>query len=47
MLVRRQIWPLSSRPDCEISHWQACYRISSKTTPRIFLDRGQNVSHND
>ena len=34
--VRRQIWPFGSRLGLsEISHWQACYRISSKTTGRI------------
>ena len=36
--VRRQIWPFGSRLGLsEISHWQACYRISSKTTGRIFF----------
>ena len=30
----------------EISNWQACYRISSKTTGRMFLDLGQNVPLN-
>ena len=45
--VRRQIWPFGSRLGfSEISHWQACYRISSKTTGRIFLDLGQNVPLN-
>ena len=36
--VRRQIWPFGSRLGLsEISHWQACHRISSKTTCRIFF----------
>ena len=36
--VRRQMWPFGSRLGLsEISHWQACYRISSKTTGRIFF----------
>ena len=39
------IWPFSSRLGrSEISHWQAGCRISSKTTGRIILDIGQNVS---
>ena len=34
--VRRQIWPFGSRLGLsEISHWQACYRISSKITGQI------------
>ena len=42
--VRRQIWSFGSRLGLnEISHWQACYHISSKTTGRMFLDLGQNV----
>ena len=42
--VRRQIWPFGSRPGLsEISHWKASYRISSKTTGRIFLGHGLNV----
>ena len=27
----------------ELAYWQAGYRISSKTTGRMFLDIGQNV----
>ena len=36
--IRRQIWPFGSRLGLsEISHGQAFYRISSKTTGRIFF----------
>ena len=46
--VRRQICPFGSRLRLsEISHCQACYRISSKTTGGIlFLQFGQNVPLN-
>ena len=45
--VRRQLWPYGSRLGLnEISHWQAWYRISSKTTGRIILDLDQNVPLN-
>ena len=46
--VCRQIWPFGSQLGLsEISHWQSCYRISSKTIGRIFLlDLGQNVPLN-
>ena len=46
--VRRQIWPFGSRLELSaISHWQSYYRISSKTTGRIFfLCLGQNVPLN-
>ena len=37
LVVRRQMWPFGSRLGLnEITHWQTCYRISSKTTGRIF-----------
>ena len=36
--VHRHIWPFGSRLGLsEISHWQACYRISSKTAGRIIF----------
>ena len=39
ILVLRQIWPFGSRFGLsEISHWQSFYRISSKTTGRIFFE---------
>ena len=38
ILVRRQIWSFGSRLGLSgFSHWQACYRISSKTTGRMFF----------
>ena len=47
--VQKKVWSVDKfgrlvpDSDSEMSHWQAFYRISSKTTGRIFLDLGQNV----